>query len=107
MQWQRLYKGNWKPFLKQEIHHFATNKHGLFTKPMEGIAGRYGLSLDGSWNKALMPHAGRHTHAYHRMVLQQMRNAHNIAKGNVATFIEHFNENVVKPVLNDPSQMYK
>ncbi len=51
-----------------QIHHFATNKNKRWTPLMEAIAKKYGLSLNGSWNKAAMNHLGRHPNEYHSFV---------------------------------------
>lgn len=42
---------------------------------MEGIAKQFGLDLNGAWNKAAMPHLGRHPNAYHNFVLKGMQDA--------------------------------
>ncbi|HOF00942.1 MAG TPA: AHH domain-containing protein [Spirochaetota bacterium] len=34
-----------------QTHHFLTNKSSTFTKQFEGIVKKYGLDLDGAWNK--------------------------------------------------------
>ena len=51
---------NTKP---NQVHHFATNKSSKYTSQFESITKKYGLDLDDSWNKALMPHQGRHPYA--------------------------------------------
>lgn len=37
-----------------------TNKNSKYTHQFEEVAEKYGLKLDGAWNKELMPHRGRH-----------------------------------------------
>jgi len=39
------------------------------------------LDLNNDWNKALMPHQGRHPNAYHDYVLDNMRTFDRVAKG--------------------------
>lgn len=56
-----------------QMHHFATNKNSKYTPMMKEITDKYGLDLDGDWNKAPMPHIGRHPNAYHLWVLNQMQ----------------------------------
>ena len=51
-----------------QVHHFATNKSKKYTSQFENITKKYGLDLDDDWNKALMPHQGRHPYAYHDML---------------------------------------
>jgi hypothetical protein len=46
-------------------HHYMTNKSKTYTKQFEDIVKKYGLDLDESWNKDLLPHQGRHPNAYH------------------------------------------
>lgn len=43
----------------EQIHHFATNKSKKYTAALSKIAEKYGLDLDGAWNRASLPHAGR------------------------------------------------
>ncbi|MSR94144.1 hypothetical protein FYJ34_07705 [Clostridiaceae bacterium 68-1-5] len=64
-----------------QIHHFATNKSKKYTSQFENITQKYGLGLDGDWNKELMPHQGRHPYAYHEYVLDNMQKFDKIAKG--------------------------
>ena len=54
-------------------HHIATNKNKRFTPEMGKITNKYGLKLDESWNKEMLPHLGRHPNAYHEWVLEQMK----------------------------------
>ena len=42
----------------EQIHHFLTNKSKKFTPQIATIVSRYGLDLDGDWNKQLMQHMG-------------------------------------------------
>ena len=91
----------------QEIHHFATNKHSRFTSLFEDITNIYGLDLDGTWNKMLLPHRGRHTHGYHEFVLEEMRRAHRAARGDVKDFLTNFRENVIDVVIEDPGILYR
>ncbi len=85
--------------LPTQIHHFATNKHSLYTKQMGDIAKQYGLELNGAWNKAAMPHLGRHPNAYHDFVLKGMQDAAAGAGGNQAKFLQLFDQYVKQPVL--------
>lgn len=74
---------------------------------MEGIAKQFGLDLTGAWNKAAMPHLGRHPNAYHNFVLKGMQDAAASAGGNQATFLKLFNNNVIQPVLDNPLLLRK
>jgi len=87
-------------------HHFATNKSKKYTPQIESITKKYGLSLNGSWNKELLPHQGRHPNEYHDYVLSQLRNFDRQAKGNKKIFLTLF-EGLKKKVRNNPSMMYK
>ena len=59
---------------------------------MEGIAKQFGLDLNGAWNKAPMPHLGRHPEAYHKFVFKNMQQAAMEAGGNQATFMQLFDQ---------------
>jgi hypothetical protein len=93
--------------LPTQIHHFATNKHSVFTKQMNAIAQKYGLDLNGSWNKAAMPHLGRHPNEYHKFVLQGMERASLEAGSNQAKFLQLFDQYVKQPVLQNPNLLRK
>ncbi|SFH57080.1 intein C-terminal splicing region [Pseudobutyrivibrio sp. OR37] len=69
-----------------QTHHFATNKSKKYTPKFNKIVKKYGLNLDGNWNKAMMPHQGRHTYAYHDYVLKNMEKIDSIARGDVKIF---------------------
>ena len=62
-----------------QVHHFATKKSKKYTSQFESIVKKYGLNLDGDWNKELMPHQGRHPYAYHDYVLDNMQKFDRIA----------------------------
>ena len=74
---------------------------------MAKIAGKFELSLEGSWNKAVLPHLGRHPNAYHRFVLRNMMQAERQAGGSQQQFIRLFNELVVEPVKKNPNLLRK
>jgi len=90
-----------------EVHHFATNKNSKFTPQLQKLADKYGLDLDGSWNKGLLPHKGRHAEAYHRFVLQQMIRADKEAAGNTSKFLQLFEQYVKDVVRQNPDMLYK
>ena len=93
-----------KPY---QIHHFATNKNSKYTQKMESIANRYGLDLNGDWNKELMPHLGRHPNKYHNFVLKQMYEISKIAGNNREIFLRLYERNVKMPIRNNPDMLYK
>ena len=88
-------------------HHFATNKNKRFTPEMEKITNKYGLKLDESWNKEMLPHLGRHPNAYHEWVLEQMKQIDAMPYMNQQNFIKQFNIKVIQPVKNNPEMLYK
>ena len=59
------FKGGKMP---KQVYHYATNKNKRFTPIFKQIASKYGLSLNGDWNKELLPHLGRHPNEYHEFV---------------------------------------
>ncbi|ULC57923.1 DUF6443 domain-containing protein [Flaviramulus sp. BrNp1-15] len=93
--------------LPMQMHHFATNKHSVYTGQMGKIAKKFGLDLDGAWNKMLLPHLGRHPNAYHNFVLSGMQKASMEAGGNTKVFLKLFNKYVKKPVINNPKLLRK
>jgi histone H3/H4 len=93
--------------LPEQIHHFATNKSKKWTAQLEDIVDRYSLKLDGDWNKASLPHQGRHPDAYHEWVLDQMKQIDNIAQGDQDKFIELFNRRVKEVVEDNPEMLRK
>ncbi|MCQ2135263.1 MAG: AHH domain-containing protein [Bacteroidales bacterium] len=76
--------------LPEQTHHFATNKNKVYTPKMQEIASKYGLDLDGDWNKALMRHLGRHPNEYHDFVLQTMYLIDSEAAGDTQKFLNLF-----------------
>ena len=72
---------------------------------MERIAGRYGLSLEGEWNTMLLPHRGSHPTLYNRWVLDRMRAADRIARGDEVTFVQQFRTTVVDVVRENPGML--
>ena len=93
--------------LPTQIHHFATNKNKIFTPQMAKIAKQFGLDLDGAWNKAPLPHIGRHPNAYHIFVLNSMQQAAAGAGGSQAQFLNLFNQYVIQPVTKNPGLLRK
>jgi RHS repeat-associated protein len=91
---------------KMQLHHFATNKHSSWTAKFEGITSRYGLDLNGDWNKMMLPHSGRHPNVYHEFVYDGMSRAANEAGGNVTKFLELYNQYVKTPVIQNPDILY-
>lgn len=74
---------------------------------MAAIVSRYGLDLDDSWNKALMPHQGRHPNAYHEFVLDGMRTASKEAGSDREEFLSLFDLYVKQPVIANPELLRK
>ena len=91
-----------------QIHHFATNKHTRkYTREMKGYTDKYGLDLDGAWNKASMPHNGRHPNKYHEWVLKRLDAIDKTAAGNQTKFLELFEKNIKQKVLKNPEMLNK
>ncbi len=93
--------------LPLEMHHFATDKNKQFAPAMSKIAEKYGLQLDQPWNKQLMAHSGRHPNEYHQFVLDAMKFADTKAQGNTAEFLRLFNNNVRRPIMENPELLRK
>lgn len=93
--------------LPNQIHHFATNKNSTYTRDMAKIADEFGLKLDESWNKKILPHLGRHPNEYHNFVLNGMQKAATGAAGNRNKFLQLFKEYVIKPITRNPELLRK
>lgn len=95
-----------------EIHHYATNKHSYYTPLFQNIVGKYGLNLDGPWNKKLLPHHGRHTTEYHQFVYERMLEIDSEAQqknspiSKLFFFLNQFNSKVKQVVNDNPSMLY-
>ena len=89
-----------------QVHHFATNKSKKYTSQFENITQKYGLDLDGDWNKELMPHQGRHPYAYHDYVLDNMQKFDKIAKGDETKFLKLYDQ-MKQKIINNPDMLYK
>ena len=90
-----------------ELHHFATNKNKTYTPQMKSIADKYGLDLDGDWNKCLLKHKGRHPNLYHEWVLDRMSYISEIPRMNQPLFVQNFRTLVIKPVVKNPQMLRK
>ncbi len=93
--------------LPSQIHHFATNKNQKYTPELKKIADEFSLDLDGSWNKQLLPHLGRHPDKYHNFVLREMTRASEGANGSQFEFLRLFDDYVKKPVIDNPGLLRK
>ncbi|MEW6173811.1 MAG: RHS repeat-associated core domain-containing protein [Bacillota bacterium] len=96
-----------KSKLPRQVHHYATNKHKVFTPQLERIAKKYGLNLDEEWNKELLPHLGRHPNQYHEFVLEGMRRADREARGDKAKFLKLYKKYVREPIQQNPELLRK
>ncbi|MCC6584900.1 MAG: AHH domain-containing protein [Chitinophagales bacterium] len=90
-----------------QIHHYATNKSKKFTAQLKKIADKFGLDLDGSWNKEALPHQGRHPNKYHEFVLNGMRKASAQAGKSAEKFKELFDKYVKEPIRKNPEKLTK
>lgn len=92
--------------LPEQIHHFATNKNLRYTPQFNKIVSKYGLDLNGDWNKQLMRHRGRHPNEYHKYILNRMQIIDKNVGGNVDLFIQEFNK-LKKEISNNPYMLRK
>ena len=88
-------------------HHFATNKNKTYTPQMKEITDKYGLDLDGSWNKRLLLHQGRHPNVYHEWVLKKMKIIDAKANLSQKVFVDFFQSDIIEPVVKNPQRLYK
>jgi RHS repeat-associated protein len=90
-----------------QTHHFVPWQSKKFTQQFKKITDKYGLDLDGDWNKEGLPHQGGHTKKYKQWILRTLQNIDKKAKGSKDEFLRLFEEKIKKPVRNDPSILYK
>lgn len=90
-----------------QMHHFVTDKNKNFTPQMKKITDKYGLDLNGEWNKSMLPHQGRHTNTYHDWILKRLVSIDQSAAGDVNIFLELFDQQIKQPVINNPEILYK
>lgn len=93
--------------LPKQIHHFATNKSKVYTPALKKIAEKFGLELEGEWNKELLAHLGRHPNEYHEFVQQGMSRAAREARKSTEKFLELFEKYVKEPIRNNPELLRK
>lgn len=93
--------------LPNQMHHFATNKSKTYTPRMKKIIEKYGLDLDGDWNKELLPHRGRHPNNYHDLVERGMTRAAKEAGDSVEEFLRLFEKYVKEPIRKNPELLRK
>ncbi|EAJ1270511.1 hypothetical protein A0Y74_07745 [Campylobacter lari] len=89
-----------------QTHHIATDKNKRFTKEFQKITKKYGLELDGDWNKVKMPHRGRHPNEYHEYILEKMSKIDKIARGDKNKFLKEF-EKLKEEIKNNPALLNK
>jgi len=93
---------------KTQEHHFVTNKGSFWPNMMRQITDKYNLDLDGSWNRQYIEnHSGRHSDVYHQWVYNRLKYIDDFANGDVNQFLNLFYEEIVLPVMNDPTILYR
>lgn len=93
--------------LPRQLHHFASNKSKIWTEGYKKIAEKYGLDLDGAWNKEVLPHLGRHPNQCHEFVLNGMKRAMKEAGDDAMKFQKLFDKYVKEPVRKNPELLRK
>ena len=93
--------------LPTQIHHFASNKSSRWTPLFNKIVKTYGLNLNGNWNKAPLPHLGRHPDTYHNFVLNGMKAAQREAGSDKDLFLLKFDQYVKQPIIQNPQLLRK
>ena len=77
---------------RMENHHILSNKNSTYTPQFTKIVyDKYGIPLNDPANIVSLPgHKGRHTNAYHDIMLWSLEELDFIANGNVDIFLEGF-----------------
>ncbi|MCB9823355.1 AHH domain-containing protein [Candidatus Nomurabacteria bacterium] len=92
------------------VHHLASNKNSRYTHLFDQIAKKYGLSLNGKWNKMRVSskyHYSKHPTQYHDFVLDAMKAADVAADGDPAKFIKAFQSTVKGAIEANPNILNK
>ena len=90
---------------KAQRHHIISPKNKKFVDKFKPITDKYGLDLEGDWNKINISteyHKGRHTNVYHEKILNSLRDIDKLSNGNRSKFIYYFNLRVKQGIINDP-----
>ena len=93
-----------------EWHHILTNKSKQYTSAFNEIVEKYGLDLDGEWNKVQIPHRGRHINEYHDWVLQEILKIDNAIGGGeekAGDFLRQFDKIIKQQVTDNPQMLRK
>jgi hypothetical protein len=98
-----------------QIHHYVSDKitdwgsdKGKLVLEMKDILKHYCLDIQGAWNKDVYSteyHSGNHSLAYHRFVLENMKQAQMEAQGNTELFLKLFDEYVRGEVRRNPQML--
>jgi len=89
----------------EQLHHFLSNKNSTYTPLFENITNKYNLNLDADWNKAMLPHQGRHTNMYHDYMLEELKQIDRIANGDSIIFLREF-EQLKQIIIDNPDMLY-
>ncbi len=89
-----------------QVHHFASDKNSVYTEQFKKITDKYGLDLDGAWNKESLPHQGRHPNDYHEFILDQLNDIDAIANGNQDVFLDLYEKRIKNIIKNNPDLLY-
>lgn len=95
-------KSNAKPL---HMHHFY-NKSKPYTPKFIEILNKYGIDVDGSWNKSLLPHMGMHPNALYDFMLDNVREFDKTANGDKELFLKLFSA-IKERIIDNPDILYK
>ncbi len=99
--------------LPSQIHHIASNKNPQWIGEFTRITERFGLDLDGAWNKITLPHkrgwsgGGGHPDQYHEWVLEEMRDIAKEAGDSTNKFLELWGERVRDIIESNPEMLFE
>jgi hypothetical protein len=89
-----------------QTHHILSNINQIWTKQFKQITDKYGLDLDGDWNKIPMPQLGRHPEKYPEWVLKELEKIDSEANGHCELFLRLFDERIRDQVQKHPEMLF-
>lgn len=106
----KINTGQKSPFPAGIQEHHGIPKNSKLGKSFQPILDKYGLDVEGAWNKIQIPHKGSHPAEYDRWVLEQVKIANTAtqkAGGGAEMFKTKYKELVIDPLEKNPELLNK
>ncbi len=95
---------------RTQNHHIVSPINKRYLPEFTPITDKYALSLKGKWNIepiSVTFHNGRHPYAYHKWILDQLKNIDAESKGDKEIFLKLFQQQIKEPLLKQPEMLGK